>query len=174
MKRLLFLSLLMTTGLWAMPQQVILLRHAEKPASGDSLSPLGFQRAEALVSYFENSTPFPLQTPRAIYAQRSDKQHGSTRPVQTVAPLANAWQVPLYTTYSSDKYKDLVDEIAKDYKSGLVLICWSHEDLQAIAERFGVKEAPDWGSAYDWVWVITFNGNKVSSFKNYLQPPVQL
>lgn len=169
MRFVLYTLLLWASALSAMPQQVILLRHAEKPATGDTLSPLGFQRSLELVSYFESGAPFELKNPVAIYAQRSDKQHGSTRPVQTIAPLANAWQVPLYTTYSSDKYKELVDEISKQYNSGLVLICWSHEGLQDIATQFGVKNAPDWGSSYDLVWVINFTGKKVSSFQTYLQ-----
>lgn len=163
-----------TSGLVAMPNQVILLRHAEKPQLGDSLSAKGFQRANALVTYFSQSQlPFQLQTPVAIYAQRSNKTHTSTRPVQTIAPLAAYWEVPLYTDYSSKKCQKLVDEISQNYTSGLVVVCWSHDNLQTIATKFGVTNVPDWPpSAFDWVWVINFNGKKVASFQKFLQPPM--
>ncbi len=166
---LFFMCTVCSLSLWAMPEQVILLRHAEKPETGDSLSAQGFERAEALVSYFLSS-PFSIQTPQAIYAQRSDKKHGSTRPVQTVAPLANFWQVPLYTTFSTEKYKGLVKEVGDSYTSGLVVICWSHDNLQAIAKEFGVQDAKNWpGSDYNSVWVLTFSDGKISSFQEYQQ-----
>jgi hypothetical protein len=160
-----------TSGLVAMPSQVILLRHAEKPLHGDTLSEQGFARSSALVTYFSQPTmPFQLQTPVAIYAQRSDKNHSSTRPVQTIAPLASYWQVPLYTKYSAEKCQKLVNEISENYNSGLVVVCWSHDNLKTIATKFGVSCVPDWPEyAYDWVWVITFDGEKVSSFQGFLQ-----
>lgn len=167
------MCLVSTPGLVAMPSQVILLRHAEKPAKGDTLSSEGFARAQALVTYFSQPTmPFQLQSPLAIYAQNSSGGHSSTRPVQTIAPLANHWQVPLYTTYSADQCHKLVYEISRDYGSGLVVVCWSHDNLQEIATKFGVDNAPVWpGSAFDWVWVLNFKGNALDSFQTYLQNP---
>jgi hypothetical protein len=161
-------------GLWAMPQQVILIRHAEKPTTGDTLSPRGFQRADALVRYFSQSNPpFPLKQPIAIYAQRSSDGHHSTRPVQTAAPLANSWQVPLYTFFSDKNYADMIDEIDETYNSGLVLICWSHDTLPAIAKKFGVPKPPEWpGSNYDWVWVINFGPKRDISFQMFNQTPL--
>lgn len=165
----LLLFLVCCSGLWAMPQQVILLRHGEKPAQGDSLSPAGFSRAEALINYFA-SPPFQMQTPVALFAQRSNKSHMSTRPVQTIGPLANSLELPLYTSYSSQKYKKMVSDISKNYASGLVIICWSHDDLQDIAVKFGVKNAPVWPSeAYDWVWVINFDAKGGASMQEYHQ-----
>lgn len=165
---------LSASALVAMPSQVILVRHAEKPAQGDSLSPQGFTRAEALVTYFSQPTmPFQLQQPLAVYAQSSGKGHSSTRPVQTIAPLASYWQVPLYTTYTAEQCHKLVDEISKNYTSGLVVVCWSHDNLQDIATKFGVANAPDWpGSAFDWVWVLNFTGDTLNSFQQFLQPPL--
>lgn len=176
MRYLLLLALscvLYTSGLIAMPNQVILVRHAEKPLQGDSLSPQGFARASQLVSYFSQGVmPFQLQEPVAIYAQRSDKKHSSTRPVQTIAPLADYWQVPLYTNYSAEKCDKLVNEISQNYTSGLVVVCWSHDNLQTIAAKFGVSNPPVWPSAaFDWVWVINFDGKKVASFQKFLQNP---
>lgn len=166
--------LLCTASLFSMPQQVILLRHGEKPAQGHTLSPKGFARAQELVQFFtEQNLPFQLQTVTAIFAQRSSKNHPSTRPVQTVALLANTWQIPLYTQYSRGDYKDMVDKVTKDYSSGMVMVCWDHEHLSAIASEFGVKNAPSWpGSVYNWVWVIDFSGSEVISFTQYLQNPV--
>ena len=170
----LIVCLLCTTSLFCMPQQVILLRHGEKPAHGDTLSPKGFARAVELVQFFtEENLPFQLQTPTAVFAQRSSKNHSSTRPVQTVALLANTWQIPLYTQYSRGDYKSMVEKVANNFSSGMVLVCWDHEHLPAIASDFGVKNAPSWpGSVYNWVWVIDFSGSEVVSFTQYLQNPV--
>lgn len=170
----LFSLIVWTYGLVAMPEQVILLRHGEKPSIGDTLSPLGFKRSDALVTYFSSGNrPFEIATPAAIYAQRSNKNHSSTRPVQTVGPLANYWQVPLYTFYSSEKITKMVKSIDKRFTSGLVVICWSHDNLQEIARTFGVKNVPNWPSnIFDWVWVITFSEDQVASFERYVQPPI--
>lgn len=171
-----FLTLgILSSSLFATPAQVILLRHGEKPSSGDSLSPTGFERAAMLASYFTGSLPFSMSPPVALYAQRSSTNHTSTRPVQTIAPLANAWQLPLYSSYSEDDYKQMVDDIVanNDYEGKMVMICWSRDHLGDIASKFGVQDAPTWPSGvYNHLWIITFDGNTVSSFQNLLQPPL--
>jgi hypothetical protein len=170
-----FSFLLSGSALLATPAQVILLRHGEKPASGDSLSPTGFKRAAMLATYFTGKLPFAMSTPIALYAQRSSKNHSSTRPVQTIAPLANVWQLPLYTSYSTGDYKKLVDDVMSnsDYDGKMVMVCWSRGNLGNIASAFGVQDAPIWPKGvYNHLWIITFSGNSVSSFQNLLQPPL--
>lgn len=156
----------------AAPSEVILIRHAEKPKTGNCLSKQGFQRAAALVPFFTlppaNSG---FMTPVAIYAQCSSKNHQSTRPVQTVSPLATTLGIELITQYTFAEYPDMVKEIManKAYDGETVLVCWSHEKLADIATAFGVKNPPSWGSVYDRIWVISFSGNTVSNFQNLPQ-----
>ena len=76
---------------WATPAQVLIIRHAEKPASGPDLSPQGYQHAQELVSYFE-SNPEVTQygRPFAIYAMANNSADSGLRPIETVTPLAHA------------------------------------------------------------------------------------
>jgi hypothetical protein len=154
----------------ATPGQVVLLRHAEEPTSGDTLSEQGFNRADAYVPYFTQSpAPFQMLEPVALYAQCSSKNHTSTRPVQTISALANIWEVPFYVRYTAGDYKDMVTEVMNttSYNSKMVMICWEHDHLSDIAKAFGVNNPPSWDdSVFDRVWVINFSGDTVSSFSN--------
>lgn len=167
------LFILFSSALVALPSQVILMRHAEKPSSGDTLNKVGFERANALVTLL--TTPglsFELQEPAAIYAQRASANHASTRPVQTVAGLANVWQVPLYTSYSYAEYPAMCKEIMTTgaYDDKLVIVCWSRDHLGDIAKTLGVSNAGDWPSGvYDRFWVITYDSNGQASFQNIPQ-----
>lgn len=156
----------------ATPGQVLLLRHAEKPSSGNTLSKAGFERAAALVPFFTlPPANAAFNAPVAIYAQCSSKNHKSTRPVQTVSPLAAALGIELCTQYTYASYKKMVDDInANSALDGqTILICWAHQKLQNIAAYFGVQNAPPFPNVYDRVWVIDFTDGKVSSFQNLPQ-----
>lgn len=140
------------------PAQVILIRHAEKPEEGHDLSLKGRERAAALVPYFQE-TPEVLEfmKPVAIYAQKSTDGHPSRRPVQTVQPLAAALKLPVRQFGHSD-FQDMVKEIrgAAEYEGKTVLICWEHHVITKIANEFGVKDPPDFPSAFDRTWIISF------------------
>jgi hypothetical protein len=148
------------------PAQVILIRHAEKPAEGDGLSLKGQQRAAALVPYFLG-TPEVLQykTPVAIYAQKSTKGRPSLRPVQTVQGLADTLKLTLIQ-YPHDDFAKMVQEIDSrpEYEGKMVLICWEHHAIPDIARAFGAKDAPGkWhGESFDRIWVLTFQDDKTT------------
>lgn len=157
----------------AKPRQVILIRHAEKPEVGDTLSKAGLERAAALVPFF-TQIPFPISTMRpcvAIYAPCSSKNHASTRSIQTVSALANAWAVPFYVKYTVGDTASLVEEIMTrpDYEGRMVLLCWEHKHIPEIAQLFGVINPPEWpSSAFDRVWFLDFSGSSVT-FQNLPQ-----
>ena len=168
-----FLSLMTCSlTLFATPAQVILIRHAEKPDKGVSLSKQGFERAAAFVPFFTlppaNSA---FQLPVAIYAMVTSKNHSSTRCVQTVGPLASALGIPLIAQYTWGDYKAMVDAINQDsdYEGKTVMICWEHKGLGDIAAYFGVKPTPVYGSVYDRLWVIDFDDGNFSSFQDLPQ-----
>ena len=76
------------------PDQVIIIRHAEKPKQGDDLSLKGRERAAALVPFFlDGDKP----TPAAIFAQGISDMRHSRRPVQTVTPLAHELNLSVKT-----------------------------------------------------------------------------
>jgi hypothetical protein len=163
---------------WATPAQVLIIRHAEKPDSGDNLSPQGVARAKAYVEYFQTN-PAVLQygTPVAIYAMQASSSDGgqdsdlSLRPVETVTPLAQALGLQVQSQFQKDDVQGLVNDILSnaDYDGKMVLICWEHKVIQTIAVQFGVTPTPDaWpGSVFDQVWEIDFSGNQVSNFTEF-------
>jgi hypothetical protein len=161
---------------WATPAQVLLIRHGEKPSTGDDLSPQGQQRAQAYVHYFEtNPEVLEYGTPVAIYAMKastgSDDADFSYRPVETVTPLAQALGLQVQANYEKDDIQPLVSEIMSNpaYEGKMVLICWEHKVIVDIAAQFGVSPTPEtWsGSVYDQVWEIDFSGNQVSNFREF-------
>jgi hypothetical protein len=156
---------------YSAPTQVIIIRHAEKPPSGDDLNAKGRMRAAALVPYFlEAPEVLEFKTPVAIYAQKSTESHKSLRPVNTVKELAKALKQELVQYPREDAMvmvKDIMSK--KEYEGRMVLICWSHTGIPDMAKAFGAKEVPEWpGSVYDRNWVITFDKGTVN-FKNVPQ-----
>ena len=158
----------------AAPAQVILIRHAEKPASGNELDSQGWRRANALVGFFE-STPSMTRfgTPAAIYAMAPKDTNGSLRPIETVTPLADSLGLKINTGYKKEELAGLVNDIMKTraYDGKMVLVCWEHKMIPEIVDEFGWNAAPQsWdGSVFDRAWVLNFNGNKVVSFEDIPQ-----
>jgi hypothetical protein len=156
---------------FAGPTQVIIIRHAEKPPTGDDLNAKGRMRAAALVPYFlEAPEVLEFKTPVAIYAQKSTEDHKSRRPVDTVKGLAKALKMELIEYPRKDAMVMVKDILAKpEYEGKMVLICWSHTGIPDMAKAFGVKEVPEWsGATYDRNWIITFDKGAVN-FKNVPQ-----
>ena len=72
-------SLLFAAPLCAQPAQVILIRHAEKPPTGNMLNTKGRERAAALVPYLlETDDLTKFGKPVAIYAQQPNRVNGKT------------------------------------------------------------------------------------------------
>jgi hypothetical protein len=163
---LFFISLLLSTQAYAMPKQVIIMRHAEKPSVGPYLSEVGEQRAQALVDYLREK-PKWLQygLPTALFAQRPDDVHHSLRSIQTLEPLAQALSLAIDEDYTRDEYPKMIEKIKRNaaYDDKVVLICWSHDALPKMAKKFGAEHAPrEWLSdVYDQLWVITFAHREV-------------
>lgn len=156
---------------WGAPAQVIIIRHAEKPPTGDDLTTKGRERAAALVPYFlESPDVLEYKTPVAIYAQKSTDDHLSRRPVDTVKALAKALKQDLIEYPRKNAMAMVKDIMAKpEYEGKMVLICWSHTGIPDMARAFGVKDVPEWsGSVYDRTWIITFTKGE-AVFRNVPQ-----
>jgi len=165
------IALLFGSIAYSAPNQVIIIRHAEKPPTGDDLNAKGRMRAAALVPYFlEAPEVLEFKTPVAVYAQKSTDEHKSRRPVDTVKGIAKALNMELIQYPRKDALVMVKDIMAKpEYEGKMVLICWSHTGIPDMARAFGVKEVPEWsGSVYDRNWIITFDKGAVN-FKNVPQ-----
>jgi len=139
--------------------KVILIRHAEKPASGNDLSAMGWRRAECIRDLFMKNDTLK---PNTIYAQKASKKDetipDSRRQIETVAPLARALDLTINNSFTSFELDELSTDIAglneKDFP---VLVSWNHDEIKNFLINFGMnyQVAPTYPSKrYDLVWII--------------------
>lgn len=169
----LFVCLYVSAPALAQPAEVIIIRHGEKPPTGDELSQQGRERAAALVPYFlGREEVLRFKTPAAIYAQAPKKEGSSLRPLQTVQGLADALKLEVVQKYTHDDFPKMVDEIRANpaYKGKMVLICWEHHVIPEIAHALGAKDAPKkFHDVYDRTWILTFKGGDKVTFEDVPQ-----
>lgn len=115
---------------------ILIIRHAEKPDTGDSLSAAGAARAQAYVNYFKNFTLAgqPLQLDCAIATADSAS---SRRPRLTIEPLAKALGLTIDTQFNDNQCSQLGQAILSHPAGTNILICWHHGGNSAIAPRPG-------------------------------------
>jgi hypothetical protein len=104
-------------------------------------------------------------TPNFIFATQNSKH--SKRPVETVTPLATGLNLPINDGFA-DKDADITEmanAILNDFAFAgkIVLICWHHGKIPAVAKALGIAKPPKWdGKVFDRVWQITFPKGKAS------------
>lgn len=155
---------------------VMIIRHGEKPTghhhgvdeSGtrdkNSLTDVGWQRADALVNVFAPESGKPragLGRPATIFAAGANGNGDGTRTRETVAPLANRLGLRVDTSFGKGDEKKLVLSIAS--RPGPILVCWQHGEIPALAKTFGnVTPTPPsrWpDSKFDVIWTLTRTSN---------------
>jgi hypothetical protein len=141
---------------------VLIVRHAEKPAEGRSLTPQGFARAASYAHYFH---PFVVDKSsisiNALYAGSDSPD--SIRPRLTLEPLSHSIGVPLNTQFSTNEPEALAHALAAESHGDRVLIAWRHKKIPALLNAFGAHPAvllpegtwPD--EVYDWVILLHFD-----------------
>ena len=166
--------------------RIIFIRHAEKPFSGasgvdatgtpdpDSLVPQGWQRAGALVRFFDPvivAAGEPALTPDVIFAAGVGEGSRSKRSLETVTPLAKALaarNVPFVSTYLKDDHAGLAADVAT--RDGVLLIAWEHKQIPAIAALVapGAGTPSIWPDRFDLMWICERTGG-AWSFKEKRQ-----
>jgi broad specificity phosphatase PhoE len=160
------------------PAQIILFRHAEKPAdkADPHLSPEGVQRARKLVGFLAtNPVVNKYGKPVAIFATKTTKDDDGQRTQETVAPAAASLKLAVQTPFVGKDYKQLVKLILGNpaYAGKTVVICWNHDVISELAAELGAAQPPPWkGKEYDQVYVITWRGRTavVTVMKQNLGP----
>ena len=159
-----------------MPRKILVIRHAEKPDDAGrergldahgmetprGLTVRGWQRTGALVRLFDPLKPGDfadpqLETPSAIFAVKP--QESSERPLLTVQPLAQQLGLAVQARFASDDVSALALALAGF--TGVVLLCWRHGDMPALAAQLcpAMQPAPTWDQrCFDQVWVFTEAG----------------
>lgn len=148
---------------------VLIIRHAEKPESGQGLAPAGEQRAAAYTRFFPEAFPNFKRLGVATYLFAAADSEESWRPRMTLEPLASFVRLPLAQPFADKQYASLAKQIQGDpkYEGSTLLICWHHEHALPLAKDLGVEsgrlppqarwpsEWPD--SVYGWVLAIAYD-----------------
>lgn len=138
------------------PRQILIIRHAEKSndKSDIHLNARGKARAAALVRLF----PEQFDTPEFIFASKASLH--SNRPVETVTPLADALHLTIDNSFPNEDYAALARELLASpiYKGRVILVCWHHGKIPALAAALGVGNPPSpWpDSHYERVWRLDY------------------
>jgi hypothetical protein len=139
---------------------VLIIRHSEKPETGNGLTAQGEERARLYVKYFQ---PFqdqqsPIEVD-SLYAGADSKN--SIRPRLTLEPLSKATNLPINSSISSKDSAALVAELRSHPHGHGPLIAWRHGEMPALLSAFGASpdkllpngKWPD--DVFDWVVVLT-------------------
>ncbi len=143
---------------------VLLIRHAEKPASGNGLSPQGQARANAYVKYFEpfseNNESFNVD---ALYATSDTTK--SARPSLTLEPLHRATGLNIDTRFGNYDVEFLAQALRTESHGKHILVAWHHGHIQQLITALGGNGKtllPDgkWpDNVYDWVIELKYDKN---------------
>ena len=170
MHRFLFTAVIFASALLAVANAqegpknatVLIIRHAEDADSGDGISPLGQERAEAYKNYFLNFTVDSKQRePTAIFAAKDSKK--SHRPRLTMEPFAKAANLKIDMRFGNDQSTDLAADLRANQQGKVILICWRHPYIPALLSALGAKPEtflPNgrWpGAVFDWIILLSFD-----------------
>jgi hypothetical protein len=115
---------------------VLIIRHAEKPDSGNTLTPAGEERAKAYVNFFKNYTvdtrPVTLDY---LFAAADSK--GSIRPRLTLEPLSKATGMAIDQRFTSKQGEELAKALRAKPYGGHILICWHHGQIPELLQALG-------------------------------------
>jgi hypothetical protein len=116
---------------------VIIVRHAEKPDTGDGLAPAGDARANAYVDYFKHFT-VNSNAVHFDYLFAAKDSRESKRPRLTIKPLSKALGLVINTEFKDDKYAELAEELhAGRYRNKNILVCWHHGKIPELLAALG-------------------------------------
>ncbi|KAF2672524.1 putative phosphoglycerate mutase family protein [Microthyrium microscopicum] len=132
------------------PPTVYLIRHGEKPDSGNGLSAQGVQRSQCLPNVFGYQSSYYIAK---IIAQTPQSDGSQQRPYDTVVPLSQNLGIPIDTSCQRDDQKCVAKLVNNYTGSGNILICWEHDALSDIVQALGAKKVPTYPSSdYGIIW----------------------
>src|SRR5436305_14905899 len=115
---------------------VLIIRHAEDADSGDGISPLGQQRAEAYKDYFLNFTvDSKPREPTVIFAAKDSKK--SHRPRLTMEPFAKAANLKIDTRFGNDQSNELAADLRANQLEKVILFCCRNSYIPALLGELG-------------------------------------
>jgi broad specificity phosphatase PhoE len=141
---------------------ILVIRHAEKPETGNTLTPAGEERARAYARYFQN---FALgsETFKADALFAAADSENSRRPRLTIEPLARALGLRIDTRFRDKDPKALASELRSKAYGGHLLVCWHHGEIPELLQALGADPAlllpgGKWpAETFDWVIALRYD-----------------
>lgn len=190
------------------PDIIYVIRHGEKPADPPvpagqpapaptapfgidfqgnedphSLLPQGWQRSGALAVLFDPALgPLQagLQTPAALLSPDYGSADKTTahRTHQTIQGLSGRLGLAIVSDFPEGSEAELAASVVSSH-SGIVLICWEHDHIPAIATSLatvpGTVIPQPWpGDRFDVIWVFSLVPGAASAQYTFSQIPQQL
>lgn len=124
---------------------ILVIRHADKPAAGHTLSAAGEARAQAYVNYFENYQ-VAGQPHRPDYLFAAKDSANSHRSRLTLEPTAKALGLTIDYQFSNNQFQQLAQAIQNHPPGTNILICWHHGNIPQLLRALGAdpkKLLPD-------------------------------
>jgi hypothetical protein len=160
---------------------ILIIRHAEKPEFGKSLSREGELRAQAYVHYFEKFR-VGSQPLRLDYLVAADDSDHSQRSRLTLEPLGQAIGLKPEVHFQARQPNELVRELRSRPHGKNILICWHHKEIPELLKDLGAdpdRLLPDgeWPSQqFGWVLQLRYDHEgrlipgKTKRIKQHLMP----
>ncbi len=197
------------TGATSPPDVIYIIRHGEKPADPPpqapgqpapapvapfgvddqgnedvhSLLPRGWQRSGALAVLFDPATgprQAGLLMPTALLSPSYGDPDKTTahRTYETIAGLSGRLGVAIVSAFAEGHEPQLAASVVSS-NSGVVLICWEHEHIPALASALptvaGTAIPQQWpGDRFDVIWTFTLVRGSAPVQYTFGQIPQQL
>ncbi len=154
---ILIMNTLLPLPLLALPAQIIIVRHGEKPPGDeDNLNTKGRERAQALAVFFKED-PFVLDfgLPTAIYAFKA----ATGRAPETMTPLAQQLGIIVDSNFTSEDPEMVAQVILNDlrYEGKMVLMCWDHSRVPLLISALNgpmIHKPPN--HRFDLIYKLTY------------------
>lgn len=193
----------------APPEIIYIIRHGEKPAdppvvgpgesppapvapfgvdyqgnqNEHSLLPRGWQRSGALAVLFDpalGGLQAGLRTPAVLLSPSYGDPAKTTahRTYQTIQGLSDRLGVQIVSAFAEGQEPELAEYVVSTY-SGVVLICWEHRHIPALASSLpttpGTVIPQAWeGDRFDVIWTFTLVPGATPAQYTFSQIPQQL
>jgi hypothetical protein len=143
---------------------ILIIRHAEKPVIGNTLTPAGEKRAQAYIKYFQHFTvdSQPVKLDYLIAATNSPNSH---RPFLTINPLSQALGLPIDQRFGAKEFENLADDLRAKPHGQHILICWHHGDIPQLVQAIGAdpkqlfKDGKWPDEVFGWVIQLRYDAN---------------
>ena len=154
---------------------VLIIRHSEKPDTGNGLNAAGEARARLYAKYFQPFQEEGLSIQiDSLYAGADSAN--SLRPRLTLEPLSKSSGMPLHCDIGTKDAERLVQALKTDAHGQHPLIAWRHGEIPNLLRAFGASPEEllpngQWpGDVFDWVIVLNIGPDgKLTSAKRLRQ-----